>query len=96
MKMRVAVFSHGVDTAWLVTWNQHEGDDDSYCPGGYVRVSDWVDVDFPERPRADVVPEQIAKLDERADEIRREMLAKLNEIACEKASLLALTHEAAA
>ncbi len=61
-----------------------------------VRISEWVEVDFPPRAPEEVVPAQLAALDREAEAVRKEFTDKLHKIAERRASLLALTHESAA
>ena len=71
-------------------------DDDLERPFlGDIRVSEWVDVEFPPLAPEVIVPARIAALDRQAEEVKAEFTAKLREIADAKASLLALTHEVA-
>lgn len=58
-----------------------------------IRISEWVEVDFPPRAPEEIVPPQIAALDRQAEEVKAEFAAKLREIAEARASLLALTQE---
>ena len=60
-----------------------------------VRITEWVDVEFPALPPEVTVPAQIAALDRKAEEVKAEFTAKLREIADARASLLALTQEVA-
>ncbi len=99
MKARVAMFQYGTDSSWITAWNQrsHCGNDndDAYAVDGYIRITEWVDVEFPDLPPDVTVPACIAALDRKAEEVKAEFTAKLREIADAKASLLALTHEVA-
>lgn len=56
----------------------------------YVRLSEWVDVDFPPIPREETVKAELAILEEEANEIRAETQQRLNEIERRKQELLAL------
>ena len=95
MKQRVAVFQRGIDSTWLTVWSQspHNEDGDDWHIEGYFRVSEWVDVDFAERRAEDIIPQQIAALDRKAEEVKAEFTRKLQEIAQARASLLAITHQ---
>ena len=59
---------------------------------GYIRISEWVEVDFPPRAPEQIIPAQLAMLDARkAEEVDRHLDA-LGQIAEERGKLLALTH----
>ena len=97
MKARVAMFQHGTDRTWRTVFERPFGalDGDAWTVEPYVRISEWVDVEFPALASEVIVPAQIAALDRRAEEVKAEFTAKLHEIAEARASLLALTHEVA-
>ena len=61
-----------------------------------VRVSEWIEIEFPPLPQGDVISGQIAALDAKQRQLVTEHLAALQEIADARAKLLSLTHEAAA
>lgn len=56
----------------------------------YVRVTELVEVEFPELEQVDVLQAQIAALDEQAEKVRADMGKKLTAIAQKKQELLAL------
>ena len=58
-----------------------------------IRISEWVEIEFPPLPLSVTVPAQIAALDREAKTLKQEFAERLHEIAERKASLLALTHE---
>ena len=93
MKQRIAMFKSLGACSFTSPWSLYPDADDTYCPSGYVRISGWVDVDFPERSAEERVPEEIAQLDAQAEEVKREFAAKLRAIAEAKGTLLALTQE---
>ena len=95
MKARVAMFQHGTDRTWRTVFERPFGalDGDAWTVEPYVRISEWVDVEFPALAPEVIVPAQIAALDRRAEEVKAEFAAKLREIAEARASLLALTQE---
>ena len=95
MKARVAMFQRGLDSTWTTTWSQPQYTDegDAWTIDGYMRITEWVDVEFPALAPEAIVPAQIAALDRQAEEVKAEFTAKLREIADARASLLALTHE---
>ena len=95
MKARVAMFQRGVDSTWTTTWSQPQYTDegDAWTIDGYTRITEWVDVEFPELAPEVLVPAKIADLDRKAEEIKAEFAAKLREIADARASLLTLMQE---
>ena len=97
MKARVAMFQRGLDSTWMTAWSQPQYTDegDAWTIEGYTRITEWVDVEFPDLGAEDLVPAQLAALDRKAEEVKAEFTAKLREIAEARASLLALTHEVA-
>ena len=95
MKARIAMFQHGTDRTWRTVFERPFGalDGDAWTVEPYVRISEWVDVEFPALAPEVIVPAQIAALDRRAEEVKAEFAAKLREIAEARARLLALTQE---
>lgn len=91
--MKIALFR---DNAFGYTspWNMPEGTTDSdYCPDGYLRTSEWVEVEFPARDPDELIPAQLRVLDARkAAEVDRH-LAALAELDEERSKILALTHQ---
>jgi hypothetical protein len=59
----------------------------------YVRISEYVEVEFPDREKAECVKEEITILDKMADEIRAKATEGLNNINRRKEELLALEHK---
>jgi hypothetical protein len=79
---------------WINVVGRHESDlERPYCDT--VRVSEWIEIDFPPLPDNEVVPQQLAALDRKQQELVREHLAALQKIADQRAKLLCLTHEVA-
>ena len=58
----------------------------------YVRVSEYIDVEFPPRQQAEVVAEQVAAIDIETEKLKDEFSARLNALGARKQELLALTH----
>ena len=77
----------------LITVVSRDDDDldRPYCND--IRISEWVEIDFPPLAPEQVIPAQLAALDREAEAVRQESAARLLKIAERKASLLALTHE---
>jgi hypothetical protein len=86
MKEKIAVFKdiEGNYTSFL-------GEFADYWTN-YVRISEFVEVEFPEREKATVIPDEIKVLDNMADEIRAKATEGLNNINRRKEELLALEH----
>ena len=59
-----------------------------------VRISEWIEIDFPPLPQADIVQAQLAVLDAEQRKLVTEHLDALRKIAEARAKLLALTHDA--
>lgn len=64
--------------------------DGNYTALGYTRVSDYVEVQFTERPVEDLVPEQLANLDKKEQEVRERFQEALNEINARRADIMQL------
>jgi hypothetical protein len=62
----------------------------------YVRISEFVDVDFPRLRDEETVRKQLDALDTVRAEVTRKFASALKEIDARKASLQALTHGVAA
>ena len=90
--MKIAKFQRIGSPDWLAVWEMREDGSDP-LPDSYVRVSEYLDIDFPTRPAAEIVPAQIAALDKAEAELRAKFSEKLHEIAEQRAKLLCLTHE---
>ena len=69
MKARIAMFQHGTDRTWQAVFERPFGalDGDAWAVEPYVRISEWVDVEFPALAPEVIVPAQIAALDRRAE-----------------------------
>lgn len=61
---------------------------------GWVRVSEYVEVEFTPLPASVVVEGQLKQIDAAEQELREKFQQKLNELAEARARLLSLTHEA--
>lgn len=93
--MKIALFREN-QFGYISSWHFPDYCEESdFSPSGWVRTSEWVEVDFPPRAPEEIVPAQLAVLDTRqAEEVERH-LRVLAEIADERGKLLALTHEVA-
>lgn len=93
--MKIAKFQCIGHQDWFAVWEAREDGSDP-CADSYVRISEYLDINFPPRPAEEIVPAQIAALDSAETELRAKFQAKLQEIAGQRAKLLCLTHEVAA
>lgn len=90
MKQRLALFKsmeHGVE----ITGDRNT---EKYSQN-YVRISEYVDVEFPPLQDEHVVRQQVEKLDAIADRITDDYRNKIAEIQERKSKLLAITHQPA-
>jgi len=58
---------------------------------GYVRISEYVDIDFPMLPPSETVEAELAALDKAESKLRMQFQEKLDEIKTSRANLRALT-----
>lgn len=89
--MKIAKFQHIGTPDWFAVWEQRDDGSDP-MPESYVRVSEYLDIQFPALPAEEIVPAQMAALDKAEAELRAKFQEKLHEIAEQRAKLLALTH----
>lgn len=90
--MKIARFQRIGHADWFGVLEQRSDGSDP-LPESYVRVSEYLDIDFPPLPPEQIVPAQIAALDNAEAELRRQFEIKLHEIAEQRAKLRALTHQ---
>jgi len=57
---------------------------------GYVRLSEYVDIDFPDLPSSDIVAKQVAALNEEIQRVQADTERKLNGLRQQRDELLAL------
>lgn len=62
---------------------------------GWVRLTEFAEIEFTPLPPTEVVDKQLKQLDEAEAELRNKFQEKLNELANERAKLLSIGHEAA-
>jgi hypothetical protein len=90
--MRVAMFR---ESKWdfRTTFHQHAGQNDEnyHPPSGYVRVSDWVDVEFKPLTPEEVAGGELIALNQLRAETVNEFKRKLDDIDERMANLRALT-----
>ena len=88
--MKIALFK-SIAYGWTMPAAQHDDGSDPHLDS-YVRITDYVDVDFPPRAPEEIVPAQLAAIDKAEKEARAEFQLKLNAFAEARANALALTH----
>lgn len=59
----------------------------------YVRLTEYVDVEFEPRKGTDVILDEVAILDNEADKLRAELGAKIDDLKRRKEELLAITYQ---
>ena len=93
--MKIAKFQAIGNPSWITVFESRSDGSDP-CPDSYVRISEYVDIDFPPRAPEEIVPAQLAALDKAEQDLRAQFQLKLNEIADARARVRSLTHEVAA
>lgn len=88
--MKIAKFQRIGSPDWFAVW-EVRADGSDPMPDSYVRVSEYLDINFPSRPAEEIIPAQIAALDAAEAELRAKFQEKLHEIAEQRAKLKALT-----
>lgn len=58
-----------------------------------IRVSEWVEIDFPERDKEEIIPAIVKSIDERIEKIKEKAMQEVSELQGKKSELLALTVE---
>lgn len=76
-----------------VTIASEESGEGCVTYAGWVRVSEYAEVEFNPLPPAVVVEGQLKQIDAAEQELREKFQKKLNELAEARAKLLSLTHE---
>lgn len=66
---------------------------ETYSGSDHIRISEYVEVEFPMLPPEESVLAEIAALDDRIAETKNEFARKIDELEDRKAKLLALTHQ---
>ena len=88
--MKIAQFKNANGYVTLFDWNEHRKDNDAILD--YVRCSEWVQVEFPQRAPEELIPAQLSILDAAEQELRVKFEEKLRELADMRAKLLSLTY----
>lgn len=90
--MKIAQFKTGPGISSTTIIDQRGGEGCiQYC--GWVRISEYVEVDFQPLPADVVVEGQLKQIDAAEQELREKFQQKLNELTEARAKLQALTHE---
>lgn len=87
--MKIAMFK---DTEYGITIIRS---DQITMPKEYVRITDWVDVEFTDRTGKEVIKEQVDALGEEAKKVQAACECKLTDIKRRSAELQALTYDGA-
>src|SRR4051812_31587780 len=101
-KMQIALFQSIDSPQYVSVWNAPVGiysskePDLKYCPAGYVRVSEWIEVEFPPLESAEVIAAQVAEVNKMREKVVAEFTAKLSGIDAYLANLRAVTHQPSA
>jgi hypothetical protein len=98
-KQKVALFQRIGDYSYLTTRNFSldlpDEDADSCVSDGYVRLSPWIEIEFPSLDTGDVIKAQLAQLDKAEQKAREELQQRLNVINDTRKRILALSFKPA-
>lgn len=89
--MKLAQFK--TDASGYVSIAAESGGEAAVTYSGWVRISEYVEVEFPPLPPAIVVEGQLKQIDAAEQELREKFQQKLNELVEARARLLSLSHE---
>lgn len=91
--MKCAKFRSIGRHSFETVWHRRDDDSDTGEHEGYIRLSEWVEVDFP--PIADqvVIEQEIIQLNAKAAEIRATLGVQIAAIEARKAELLCITDQ---
>ena len=82
MKKKIAIFK---------AYGMYESPCCSDCiPDTYIRLTEWVDVDFPDREKADCITDEVNSINKEIAEIKENAINKVNALSKVKEELLAL------
>jgi hypothetical protein len=91
--MKVALF-RSMSTDNVMAWNSPEylSEDkrDAYCPSDFVRISEWVDVEFPALASDEVIQAQLQQIDKAEQAVRERFHEELERFRGMRANLMAL------
>ena len=63
---------------------------DDCTPSDFVRLTEFVEIDFPEREKAEQITDEVNYINEEIFTIREETIKKINDLSVRKEELLAL------
>jgi single-stranded DNA-binding protein len=89
--MKIALYK-AVGGGYFMVWDVSMGGGSGIVEG-YVRTSEWIDVEFSPRESKESIAEEVHQLDVKADEIRATMGRQLIAIETAKANLLAISDQ---
>lgn len=99
-KQKVALFQRVGTSTWTTVFgfrpDKTDAEADDTVPNGYVRISPWLEIDFPELDDGTIVAKQLEQLDKAEQAAREELQQRLNQINDARQQLLALTVKPAA
>lgn len=99
-KQKVALFQRVGDLSYLTTWafdtKVSDESADTRVPDGYVRLSPWLEIEFPSLDDSAVIDSQLKQLDKAEQKAREELQHRLNAINDARQKILALTFKPAA
>jgi hypothetical protein len=93
--MRIAQFRGTGKYAITLIISREPGDEERPCEG-YIRISEWIDVEFPPLAPKALVAAEISQLDAERQEVVTEFAQRLKDIDDRKQELMAITYEASA
>lgn len=95
MKMKLAVYDGEFGLSVLELWDHATIDemDAKKLERGSVRITEFVDIEFPELAKETVVSAQIKAIDAIIEEKTQSMLKEINELKTRKSELLAICFE---
>ena len=87
MKLKTAIYKTDYSDAVAIIGDWA----DKYS--GYVRLTEFVDVDFPDLDTPTVLANEIAALEAEIEEVQKGAIEKISNLNAKKQELLALTHQ---
>ena len=90
MKMLCAVFKNAKYNTTFIAECDETGECFADRNPEYVRLSETIEVEFPELPKETIIAKQLAALDRMKGEVMEAFAARLEEIEHKRAELLAL------
>lgn len=88
--MKIAQFKSPSGSAWILTEKET-----THAYSEYVRMSEWVEVEFAPLPPEETVPAELGIIAKAEVELRNRFQVALDDLLVRRANLLALTHQPA-